>query len=597
MGSRSKDLKTQPRSGGIDLMDDHFYDALVIGGGPAGLTAALYLARARYRVLVIEKEHFGGQVTITTEVVNYPGVERGSGEEITAHMRRQAQSFGAEFLLSTVEDIDIMGDLKKVKTQRGLFESFGLVIATGAVPRSVGFRGEAEFKGRGVAYCAACDGEFYTGLDVFVVGGGYSAAEESVFLSRYAREVTILVRESGFSCARAVVDKARANPKIKILYDTELEEVSGDSVLRYARIKNRLSGETWEYRPAGGRTFGVFVFAGYEPATDLVKGKVDLDKAGYIITDINRHTNVAGVYAAGDVCVKNLRQMVTAVGDGALAATELEKHAAVMQQATGRVPQQPVTRLPQISEPPRKETPPPEDIGPPRLGQAGIPSPGRADPPQPEPAGDQGSGGFFSADIRAQLAALFLKMEGSLVLRTFLDDRPVSEELRVFLEDLAGMSADKLSVEFVSPKGQESGLPCISIYGADGRDRNIAFYGVPGGHEFNAFIIGLYNAAGPGQTIDPALLARIRDLRKPMAMKILVSLSCRMCPELVMSAQRIALENPLIRADVYDLNHFPELRNTYKIMSVPCLVLDPGTLSFGKKNIPQLLDLLEAPAS
>jgi thioredoxin reductase (NADPH) len=578
-------------------MDDHFYDALVIGGGPAGLTAALYLARARYRVLVIEKEHFGGQITITSEVVNYPGVERGSGEEITAHMRRQAQSFGAEFLLSTVEDVDLTGDLKKVKTQRGVFESFGVVIATGAVPRNAGFRGETEFKGRGVAYCAACDGEFYTGMDVFVVGGGYSAAEESVFLSKYAREVTILVRGAGFSCAREAVDKARTNPKIKIRYNTEPEEVSGDSVLRYARFKNRLSGETWEYRPPAGRTFGVFVFAGLDPATDLVKGKVELDKAGYIITDINRHTNIAGVYAAGDVCVKNLRQMVTAVGDGAVAATELEKHAAALQQSTGRVPQQPVSRLPQLFEPPRKETPPPDDRGPPHLGQAGISSSGRAAPPYPESAGDQSSGGFFSADIRRQLTDLFLKMERPLILRTYPDDRPVSEELRVFLEDLADMSAHKLAVEFISPKGQESGLPCISVYGADGTDRNIAFHGVPGGHEFNAFVIGLYNAAGPGQTIDPALLARIRALRNPMAMKILVSLSCRLCPELVMSAQRIALENPLIRTDVYDLNHFPELRDTYKIMSVPCLVLDTGTLSFGKKDIPQLLDLLETPPS
>ena len=156
------------------------YDVIVIGGGPAGLTAALYLARARYSVLVVEKEKFGGQITITADVVNYPGVMQGSGTEITETMRRQAESFGAEFLLAEVTGLDMQGDLKTVHTSKGDVKAFGVLLATGAHPRKVGFKGEEEFKGRGVAYCATCDGEFFTGLDIFVVGGGFAAAEEAV---------------------------------------------------------------------------------------------------------------------------------------------------------------------------------------------------------------------------------------------------------------------------------------------------------------------------------------------------------------------------------------------------------------------------------
>ena len=162
----------------------NLYDVIIIGGGPAGLTAALYLARAKYRTLVLEKEKFGGQITITHEVVNYPGVTKTTGEELTETMRRQAESFGAEFMLAEAESIDMSGDVKTVKTSRGELKAFGILLATGAHPRMVGFRGEADFRGRGVAYCATCDGEFFTDKEVFVVGGGFAAAEEAVFLTK-----------------------------------------------------------------------------------------------------------------------------------------------------------------------------------------------------------------------------------------------------------------------------------------------------------------------------------------------------------------------------------------------------------------------------
>ena len=534
---------------------EHLYDVVVIGGGPAGLTAALYLARARYRVVVVEQERFGGQITITSEVVNYPGVEHTSGAELTETMRRQAEGFGAEFLLAEVTGLELEGDVKTVRTSRGALSCFGVLLATGAHPRMVGFRGEEQFRGRGVAYCATCDGEFFTGKDVFVVGGGFAAAEESVFLTKYARHVTILIRGDDFSCAQATADAARNHEKITILTNTVVEEVSGDTALRSIRMRNTKTGQETEHQAADGETFGVFVFAGYEPATELVRGLAELDGQGYILTDRSQKTTLDGLYAAGDVCVKPLRQVVTAVGDGALAATELERLCAAMQQKTGLRPQAPKSRT-----------------------------------PEPE-AQAQTKGGLFTGEMLSQLHTVFDRMVSSLILRLCLDETPVSAELEHYMQELAAQS-DKLSVEQGDPSKVEH-LPCVLICRSDGSWTGLAFHGVPGGHEFTSFVLGLYNAAGPGQALDEETEAAIRAIRKPVELQVLVSLSCTMCPELVTAAQRLAAAHPDISAQVYDLNHFPDLRERYQVMSVPCLVVNSGEkISFGKKNIRQLLELL-----
>ena len=534
----------------------NLYDVIIIGGGPAGLTAALYLARAKYRTLVLEKEKFGGQITITHEVVNYPGVERVSGAQLTETMRRQAESFGVEFLLAEAESMDLSGDIKTVQTSRGTLKAFGVLLATGASPRMVGFRGEADFRGRGVAYCATCDGEFFTGKEVFVVGGGFAAAEEAVFLTKYARHVTILIRKDDFSCAASVAEAARSHPKITVLTNTVVEEVVGDSTVRAIRYKDTRTGQVQEYRDPQGDGIGVFVFAGYAPATGLVKDLVELNEQGYIVTDRSMKTSLEGVYAAGDVCVKALRQVVTAVGDGALAATELEKHAASMQRKTGLQPQPPV---PQSQE----------------------------DAPAPQENPSQS--GLFDGDMLAQLNAVFARMGSALVLKLQLDDRPVSAELRNYMEELAKLT-DKLSVQ-VEQGGEEA--PCVRVCRPDGMFTGLAFHGVPGGHEFTSFVLGLYNAAGPGQPLDGDVKAAIAGLKKT-DLKVLVSLSCTMCPELVTAAQKIAAENENITAEVYDVNHFSALRERYNVMSVPCLVVNDGeTVSFGKKNIRQLVELLK----
>ena len=535
---------------------ENLYDVVIIGGGPAGLTAALYLARARYRVIVVEKDHFGGQITITAEVVNYPGIEKTSGTALTETMRKQAERFGAEFLLAEVNGLELSGDVKTVRTSRGELKCFGVLLATGAHPRMVGFQGEEQYRGRGVAYCATCDGEFFTGKDVFVVGGGFAAAEESVFLTKYARHVTILMRGDDFSCARATVDVARNHEKITVLPNTVVEEVSGDTALRYLRYRNTRTGKVTEHHTIDGETFGVFVFAGYESATELVRGLAELNEQGYVLADRNQQTTAAGLYAAGDVCVKPLRQVVTAVGDGAIAATELERLCAAMQAKTGLHPQQPTSH-----------------------------------PEAPAVSAEPGHT-LFTGDMLSQLHTVFSRMASPLILQLFMDETPLSAELQQYMEELAAQS-EKLSVQ-INTSADVDHLPCVRVYRADGSWTGLAFHGVPGGHEFTSFILGLYNAAGPGQALDKENLAAIHSIQRTVDLQILVSLSCTMCPELVTAAQRIAVENPNITAQVFDLNHFPDLREQYQVMSVPCLVINDGEqVSFGKKNVRQLLEMLK----
>ena len=538
---------------------ENLYDVIVVGGGPAGLTAALYLARAKYRVLVLEKEQFGGQISITHEVVNYPGIAKTSGKALTDTIQQQAESFGAEFMLAEAIGFNLSGDIKTVRTNQGEHRCFGILLATGAHPRTVGFKGEEEHKGRGVAYCATCDGEFFTGKEIFVVGGGYAAAEESVFLTKFARHVTILVRKDDFSCAASVADQAKNHEKITVLTNTVMEEVSGENGLTYARYKNTATGEVAEYKSK--ETFGVFVFAGYEPATEMLKGIVDLNEQGYIVTDESQKTSADGVYAAGDVCIKPLRQVVTATSDGALAATELEKYVAAMQRKTGLRADAPSVK--------QSETTVTVDTH-----------------------ESEGSDELFTKEMRQQLDTVFTRMKQPLLLKLYLDKRPISAELESFISALVAIS-DKLELEVCDRQAQETFAPCVEVCLADGTPTGLAFHGVPSGHEFTSFVLGLYNAAGPGQAIDEDTKRQIEAITEAVDIKILVTLSCTMCPDLVVATQRIAAENPNVTAHVYDIRHFEDLKNQYNIMSVPCMVVNDQDVVFGKKTMQQVLELIK----
>ena len=579
------------------------YDVIVIGGGPAGLTAGLYLARARYRVLILEKDDFGGQITITNEVVNYPGVGRTTGRALTQTMRQQAQDFGAEFLSAEAIGLDVHGDVKTVHTSRGDLKAFGILIATGASPRKLGFEGESEYAGRGVAYCATCDGEFFAGKEVLVVGGGFAAAEESVFLTTYASKVTVLVREQDFTCDAAVAAAAKNNPKIDVRYQVELQGVTaGQGGLREASILNRATGQTETWKPVDGGTFGVFVFAGYVPATNLVRGVVELDDYGYVVTHGYLETSVPGVYAAGDLRAKNLRQVVTATADGAIAAVELERYAKRMSEKTGLTPQRPVSCAYEQSTAKTDAasladtTPAPAPVK--RSTDAAAAANAVRKP-----------GELFSDATRQQLNVVFGRMSRPVTLALELDDTPLSTELRGFIDALVALSGGKLKstvddgeyekddtgravfdVEHVLPAAR----PCVRMV-VDGEPTGLAFHGVPSGHEFNSFVLGLYNAAGPGQPLGDDLIERAKSIASPLNIMILVSLTCTMCPETVLASQRLASLNPAVRAEAYDVSHFPELKDQYGAMSVPCIVINRGgeqTVEFGKKSIPQMLDLI-----
>ena len=585
---------------------DDLYDVIVVGGGPAGLTAGLYLARARYRVLILEKDDFGGQITITNEVVNYPGVGRTTGRALTQAMRQQAQDFGAEFLSAEAIGLDVHGDVKTVHTSRGDLKAFGILLATGASPRKLGFEGESEYAGRGVAYCATCDGEFFTGKEVLVVGGGFAAAEESVFLTTYASKVTVLVREQDFTCDATVAAAAKNNPKIEVRYQVELQGVTaGQGGLREAAILNRATGQTETWRPADGGTFGVFVFAGYVPATDLVRGVVELDDYGYVVTHGYLETSVPGVYAAGDLRAKNLRQVVTATADGAIAAVELERYAKRMSEKTGLMPQRPASYVYEQSTAKTNAA----------SLDATAPAPASAKRSADAAAAANAvkkSSELFSDATRQQLNVVFSRMSRPVTLALELDDTPLSTELRGFIDALVALSGGKLKSTVVDGeyKKDDTGRavfdvdsvlpaarPCVRMV-VDGEPTGLAFHGVPSGHEFNSFVLGLYNVAGPGQPLGDDLIDRSRSITDPLDIMVLVSLTCTMCPETVLASQRIASLNPAVRAEAYDVAHFPELRDHYGAMSVPCIVITraDGTqqVEFGKKSIPQMLELVGA---
>ena len=538
-----------------------FYDAVIIGGGPAGLSGAIYLARAQYSVLVIEKETIGGQITITSEVVNYPGVPMTDGTDLTTKMRKQAQSFGAEFLLGEVQEIKLDGDKKEIITDKGSIECFGVLLATGASPRKAGFQGEEAFRGRGVAYCATCDGEFFTGKDVYVVGGGFAAAEEAIFLTRYAKSVTIFVRGENFSCAGSIVDQVMAHSKIKVKFQTKVLEVGGDHTVRYLLAQE--GEKKVRYEGEQGENIGVFVFAGYEPATLLFQDLVEVDEAGYLVTDRRQQTSKEGIYGAGDVCQKELRQVVTAVSDGAVAATSMEKYLFSTYDRLGIQREKRNAQEKGDTTKVEKETTPEETLK---------------------------DGGFLTAAIKEELQSVFQKLTKKVIVKVFLDDSFVSREVNGFIAEFEGLS-NQVLIQRVSE--ETSVYPTLSICDEKGQELGMKFHGVPSGHEFNSFVVALYNAGSEGQPIHEEVKKRIHQLSKKTNLKIAVSLSCTMCPELVMAAQRIAVENPNIEAEMYDLYHYPELKENYHIMSVPCMIIDDQEVLFGKKNVETLLDILE----
>ncbi|QIL46691.1 FAD-dependent oxidoreductase [Vagococcus coleopterorum] len=310
------------------------YDVVIIGGGPAGLTSALYNSRARLKTLVLEKTKLGGQIALTHEIANFPGAIEGSGEEpsgaeLIARMADQARKFGAEIMVGKeVVSLDLEGKVKVIKCQDGSeFQCYAVICANGAEPRAIGCPGEEDLKGKGVSYCATCDGAFFEDLEVYVVGGGNSAVEEALFLTTFARKVTIIQNLSELTASAIAVEQAENNPKIDYIFNSVVTEIKGDGLVESMVIKNVETEETQliEADEEDG-TFGIFVFIGYVPKTDLYQGKLTLNDWGYLETTDSLETSMSGVFAAGDIRPKLLRQVVTATGDGATAAFAVQRY-------------------------------------------------------------------------------------------------------------------------------------------------------------------------------------------------------------------------------------------------------------------------------
>ncbi len=299
------------------------YDVIIIGAGPAGLSAGSYAGRARLDTLIIEKAKVGGQIVSTDEIENYPGgVEGDSGPSLIERMAHQADHFGAERIYDTVDDLQLEGDIKKVICKNAEYQAKTIILAPGAYPRPIGCPGEQELVGKGVSYCATCDAAFFEDMEVYVVGGGDSAVEEAMYLTKFARKVYVVHRRDELRAAKSIQEKAFANPKLEVMWNSVITELKGDGILEAMTVKDTQTGEEREIlAPEEDGTFGVFGFIGFIPNTTFLEGKVEMEK-NYIITDDDMHTNIPGVFAAGDARKKSLRQVVTAAADGAIAAVE-----------------------------------------------------------------------------------------------------------------------------------------------------------------------------------------------------------------------------------------------------------------------------------
>ncbi|MFH5905849.1 FAD-dependent oxidoreductase [Clostridium perfringens] len=552
------------------------YDLVIIGGGPAGLSAGIYAGRAKMNTLIIEKGELGGQVNKTFDISNYPGSRNTNGPKLMSEMRAQAEDFKVKFMNGEVLEVSLEGDIKEIKTDKGLVQGRSVIIATGAAPRQLGFKGEEEFTGRGVAYCATCDGQFFEGLEVFVIGAGFAAAEEAIFLTRFASKVTVIAREPEFTCAKSIADKVLSNPKIEVKFNTEIIEAKGKDMVNYAKFKNNVTGEIFEYRAKKeDGAFGIFVFVGYAPKSELFKDILELDKQGYIITNEDMETNINGVYVAGDLRPKSLRQIVTAVSDGAIAATTAERYVKELKEKLV-IEDEYLEEEENIQE--EKNSDENNDLG--NISRKSS---------------------LLNDGLRAQLKGILSKIENEVTLVSIVDrNNTKSIELRDLVLDISDLG-EKINAKIfnrgenkdVEEKINADKYPIVALLDENENYSGIKFHGVPGGHELNSFILAIYNLGGPGQGIDKEVLDEIKKLDKKTNIKVCVSLSCHLCPDVVASAQRIAKENKNIEAEMIDLANFKDIKDEFKIMSVPALIVNNKDVYFGSKKIEEILEIIK----
>ena len=551
---------------------EKIYDLLVIGAGPAGLSTGIYAGRSKLNTLIIEKAEFGGQVNKTYDISNYPGARNSNGPKLMEEMRNQAEDFGVNFMSAEVLEVSLEGDVKTLKTDRGEIKGRSVVIATGASPRKLGFKGEEEFTGRGVAYCSTCDGQFFEGLEVFVIGAGFAAAEEAMFLTKFATKVTVIAREPEFTCAKSIADKVLAHPKVEVKFNTEILEANGTEMINYAKFINNKTGETFEYNAKKeDGSFGIFVFVGYAPQSQLFKGILELDKFGYIVTNENMETNIQGVYVAGDLRPKALRQIVTAVSDGAIAATSAERYVIELKEKLG---------IKDEYEPKKVEK---KEVKISDLNNVSKRSK------------------LLNDGLRSQLKGVLARLEKNVTLVSIVDEsNSKSIELRDLILDIADLD-ERVNAEIynkgenveVENKIHADKYPVVALLDSDKKYSGVKFHGVPGGHELNSFILAIYNLGSAGQQISEETLNNIKKIDKDINIKVCVSLSCHLCPDVVVSSQRIAIENKKVEAEMIDISNFKEIKDKFKVMSVPAIIVNDEQIYFGAKKIDEIINLIK----
>ena len=552
---------------------EKIYDLLVIGAGPAGLSTGIYAGRAKLNTLIIEKAEFGGQVNKTYDISNYPGARNSNGPKLMEEMRQQAEDFGVNFISAEVLGVSLEGDIKILKTDRGEIKGRSIVIATGASPRKLGFKGEEEFTGRGVAYCSTCDGQFFEGLEVFVIGAGFAAAEEAMFLTKFATKVTVIAREPEFTCAKSIADKVLAHPKVEVKFNTEILEANGTEMINYAKFINNKTGEIFEYHAKKeDGSFGIFVFVGYEPQSQLFKGILELDKFGYIVTNENMETNIQGVYVAGDLRPKALRQIVTAVSDGAIAATSAERYVIELKEKLGI-----------------KDEYKPKKLEKKEVKNVDLDNVSKK------------RSKLLNDGLRAQLKGVLARLEKSVTLVSVVDEsNSKSIELRDLILDIADLD-ERVSAEIynkgenieVENKIHADKYPVVALLDSNKKYSGVKFHGVPGGHELNSFILAIYNLGSAGQQISEETLNNIKKIDKDINIKVCVSLSCHLCPDVVVSSQRIAIENEKVEAEMIDISNFKAIKDKFKVMSVPAIIVNDEKIYFGAKKIDEIINLIK----
>lgn len=551
---------------------EKIYDLLVIGAGPAGLSTGIYAGRAKLNTLIIEKAEFGGQVNKTYDISNYPGARNSNGPKLMEEMRQQAEDFGVNFMSAEVLEVSLEGDVKTLKTDRGEIRGRSVVIATGASPRKLGFKGEDEFTGRGVAYCSTCDGQFFEELEVFVIGAGFAAAEEAMFLTKFATKVTVIAREPEFICAKSIADKVLAHPKVEVKFNTEILEANGNEMINYAKFINNKTGETFEYHAKEeDGSFGIFVFVGYAPQSQLFNGILELDKFGYIVTNENMETNIEGVYVAGDLRPKALRQIVTAVSDGAIAATSAERYVIELKEKLG---------IKDEYEPKKVEKKEFKNVDLDNVSKRSK---------------------LLNDGLRAQLKGVLARLEKNVTLVSIVDEsNSKSIELRDLILDIADLD-ERVSAEIynkgenieVENKINADKYPVVALLDNNKKYSGVKFHGVPGGHELNSFILAIYNLGSAGQQISEDTLNNIKKIDKDINIKVCVSLSCHLCPDVVVSSQRIAIENEKVEAEMIDISNFKEIKDKFKVMSVPAIIVNDEQIYFGAKKIDEIINIIK----